>query len=158
MLSSGERATWYVDAKQTTLTGEGALAVGRAFYAEAVRVGATAIGGMTMGADPPSVAAAVTAALEGRALTAFSVRKDAKGHGTGGRLVGPLEPSDTVLLVEDVVTTGAAMIDALEVVQRFGCRVVGAAVLLARTDRPAAALADRGVTMRSLFTAADFGH
>jgi orotate phosphoribosyltransferase len=157
VLRSGERADWYIDAKQTTLTADGALACGRAFYKEVVRVGATAIGGMTMGADAPAVAAALVAALWSQPLTAFSVRKEAKDHGQGGRIVGPLQPSDKVLLVEDVTTTGGAFVEALTVVRDFGCDVVGALAVLVRGDRPVDALAAEGVELRSLYSAADFG-
>lgn len=156
-LRSGERSTWYLDARATTFWAEGALAVGRAFLVEAERVGATAVGGLTMGADPIAVATAVVSALEGRPLSAFSIRTSPKSHGMGGRLVGPLQPSDRVLLVEDTSTTGGAMVEALEAVREVGCEVVGAAVILVRGDRPAAALAEHGVTLRSLFTASDFG-
>lgn len=156
-LRSGGRSSWYVDGKQATFSAEGALAAGRALFAEAERMGATAVGGMTLGADPLAVAAAVISALEGRPLTAFSVRTEVKHHGAGGRIVGPLRPEDRALIVEDVTTTGGAMVGALDVVRAFGCEVVGAAVLLARSDRPAAALAARGVRLRSLYTAVDFG-
>src|SRR3989442_10087667 len=80
VLSSGEYSDWYIDAKQTTLTGDGALATGRAYFAEAERQGATAIGGPTMGADVPPIAAALVSALEGRPLTPLSVRQEAKDH------------------------------------------------------------------------------
>ena len=158
LLSSGERSSWYIDAKQTTLTGDGALAAGRAYGAEAQRLGATAIGGPTMGADAPAIAAAVAAAVAGWSLTAFSVRKEPKDHGVGGRIVGPLSPSDRVLLVEDVTTTGGQFVEALEVVRGFGCHVVGAIALVIRSDQPVKAMAERGVELRALFEAADFGH
>lgn len=158
VLSSGERSDWYIDAKQTTLCAEGALAAGRAYLAEAERLGATAIGGPTQGADGPAIAAAVVSALEGRPMTAFSVRKEAKDHGTGGRIVGPLRPSDHVLLVEDVTTTGEQFLDALGVVREFGCDVLGAAALVVRSSKPYEEFEKRGVTLRAFFQAADFGH
>ena len=158
VLSSGERSDWYIDAKQTILTGDGALAAGRVYFAEAERVGATAVGGPTMGADPPAIAAAVVSALEGRPLKAFSVRKQAKDHGVGGRIVGSLVPEDRVLLVEDVTTTGGQFVEALDVVRELGCDVVGAVALVIRSDQPVRAMAERGVALRALFDAADFGH
>ena len=158
VLSSGERSDWYIDAKQTILTGDGALAAGRVYFAEAERVGATAVGGPTMGADPPAIAAAVVSALEGRPLKAFSVRKQAKDHGVGARIVGSLVPEDRVLLVEDVTTTGGQFVEALDVVRELGCDVVGAVALVIRSDQPVRAMAERGVALRALFDAADFGH
>jgi orotate phosphoribosyltransferase len=155
-LRSGERSNWYVDGKKTTFSAGGALAVGHAFLAECERVGADAVGGLTIGADPIAIATAVVSALENRPVTPFSVRAVPKDHGVGGRVVGPLEQSHRVLLVEDVTTTGGALLEALDAVREVGCEVMGAVALLARGDRPAIALAAQGVTLRSLYTAEDF--
>ena len=91
---------WYLDGRRTTLDGEGAVLVGRAVL-EVLDPATEAVGGMTMGADPIAVATAVVAQLEGhRRSSAFSVRK-AKGHGIGGRLVGPVAKGDRATVVED---------------------------------------------------------
>ena len=88
-LRSGEVSDYYVDARRSFFSGEGAALVGEV-VASLVPDTATAVGGMTMGADPIAVATALIATQSGRPLNAFSVRKQTKDHGTGGRLVGPV--------------------------------------------------------------------
>jgi len=131
-LRSGATADWYVDARQTTFDGEGALLVGRA-VTEALLDEVTAVGGMTQGADPIAVAAAVVAALAGRELRAFSVRKQAKDHGAGGRLVGPLRPDDRICVVEDTTTTGSAIVETIDVLTDAGMDVVQVISLVDRS-------------------------
>ncbi|MDP9494895.1 MAG: orotate phosphoribosyltransferase, partial [Actinomycetota bacterium] len=106
-LRSGAVTSWYLDARQTTLSGTGAWLVGEAVL-KVVDPSALAIGGMTMGADPIAVATAMVAARNGRELSAFSIRKEAKDHGTGGRVVGPVPPGTRVAILEDTTTTGSA--------------------------------------------------
>ena len=111
-LRSGEVSNWYIDARQTTFSGSGARLVGAAVLAE-VPAEVVAVGGMTMGADPIAVATVVVGSEQGRDLVAFSVRKEAKDHGVGGRLVGPVSPGDRVLVLEDTTTTGSALVEAI---------------------------------------------
>ena len=106
-LRSGATSSWYLDARKSTFDGEGAAAVGEAVL-EALDPDAVAVGGMTMGADPIAVATALLATQRGRPMRAFSIRKQAKDHGTGGRLVGPVHPGDRVVILEDTTTTGGA--------------------------------------------------
>src|SRR5918995_3540018 len=121
-LSSGAVAQYYVDAKRAILqpAGFGALAELIASYAR--RWEATAVGGLTMGADAPACAA-----LAGGAdVTAFFVRKEAKAHGLQRRIEGPpLEPAERCLIVEDVVTSGASTVKAVEAVREAGLHVCG---------------------------------
>ena len=153
-LSSGLESDWYLDGRQTTYDGLGANVVGRCVL-EVMDPTADAIGGMTMGADPIAVAAAV---LAPRPIRAFSVRKEAKGHGTGGRLVGPIRNGDRAVVVEDTVTTGGSMGEAIEVLQDAGIEVVQALVLVDRSDGAAAdRLAARGVPLVSLLVPSDLG-
>lgn len=130
VLTSGARAQYLVDAKRAILRREGFMALGELVAAQAAAWGATAVGGMTMGADP--IACAALAA--GAEVKAFFVRKEAKAHGLARRLEGPLlvPGSDRCLLVEDVVTTGGSTIRALEAVRAEGLEVVG---VLAICDR-----------------------
>lgn len=132
-LRSGAVSDWYIDARQTTFDGEGARLLGLVVAAELDPV-VEAIGGLTMGADPIAVSTAVAAASNGRSLRAFSIRKGAKAHGTGGRLVGPVGPGDVVAIIDDTVTTGGALIEAIEVAESAGLRV---AEVLALVDRSA---------------------
>jgi orotate phosphoribosyltransferase len=153
-LSSGTESSWYLDGRQTTFDGSGARIVG-ACVLEVLDESADAIGGMTMGADPIAIA---TAVLSKRPLRAFSVRKEAKGHGVGGRLVGPIVAGDRAVVVEDTVTTGGSMAAAIEVLQEEGIEVVQAIVLVDRSEGAAAAmLGELGVPLVSLLTPQDLG-
>lgn len=128
-LTSGRTASYYVDAKRAILRPEGFLALGELVAAEAVARSATAVGGMTMGADP--VACAALAA--GAQLKAFFVRKDRKEHGLERWIEGPpLDPGERCLVVEDVVTTGGSTVRAVERVREQGHVVAGVVSVLDR--------------------------
>jgi orotate phosphoribosyltransferase len=128
-LTSGRKAQYYVDAKRAILRPDGFRALGELVAAEAEGVRATAVGGMTMGADP--VACAALAA--GADVKAFFVRKDRKSHGLQRSIEGPeLEPGERCLVVEDVVTTGGSTIAAIERLREEGFEVVGVAAVLDR--------------------------
>jgi orotate phosphoribosyltransferase len=128
-LTSGRTAQYYVDAKRAILLPEGFRALGELVAAEAERVGATAVGGMTMGADP--VACAALAA--GAPVKAFFVRKDRKQHGLQRWIEGPeLVPGERCLVVEDVVTTGGSTVRAIERVREEGLKVAGVVSVLDR--------------------------
>jgi orotate phosphoribosyltransferase len=141
-LRSGTIAAWYLDGRQTTLDGPGAVYVGRSVLG-VLDERAVAVGGMTMGADPIAVAAAVTAAGQDIPLRAFSVRKEAKAHGLGGRLVGPVVPGDVVSILEDTTSTGGALLEAVEVARQFGLEVVQAISLVDRSDGKVAHLMEQ---------------
>ena len=123
-LSSGQTAQYYVDAKRALLRPAGLRAAGKLIAAEAAERGATAVGGMTMGADP--LACAAIAAEGGGGLVAFFVRKERKEHGLQRWIEGPvLEPGTKCLVVEDVVTTGGSTILAIERIREEGLEVAG---------------------------------
>jgi orotate phosphoribosyltransferase len=123
-LSSGQTASYYVDAKRALLLPVCFRTLGVLVAAEAVERGASAVGGMTMGADP--IACAALAARDGTDLQAFFVRKDRKEHGLQRWLEGPvLEAGTRCLVVEDVVTTGGSTVKAIERVREEGFEVVG---------------------------------
>ena len=128
-LASGLVAEYYVDAKRATLRPRGFGAMGELVAAEAQRLAATAVGGLTMGADP--IACAALAA--GADVKAFFVRKEVKGHGLQRRIEGPpLEPGDRCLIVEDVVTSGGSTLQAIEAVREAGHEIVGVVAVLDR--------------------------
>jgi orotate phosphoribosyltransferase len=157
VLRSGARSHWYVDARATTFTGEGAVLVGDAVL-QVLLPEVTAVGGPTQGADPVAVATAVIAATRGRSLKAFSVRSRAKDHGLGGRLVGPVGPADRVAVVEDTTTTGGSLLEAVEALAAEGIEVVQAVVLVDRSGgEVAAACAGRGLPYTTLLLPADLG-
>lgn len=156
-LRSGEVSEWYVDARQTTFDGQGAILAGSAVLV-ALDPLVVACGGLTMGADPLAVAAAVLAASGGRDLRAFSIRKSGKDHGVGGRLVGPVRPGDVVALLDDTVTTGGALFEALAVARHEGLVVRQALALVDRSGGGVASrMADEGIPYAGLVTPADLG-
>jgi orotate phosphoribosyltransferase len=156
-LRSGARSNWYMDARTTTFDGAGALLVARAVL-EVLAPGVSAIGGPTQGADPIGVAVALVGSAEGRSLKAFSVRKEAKGHGTGGRVVGPVGPGDRAAVVEDTTTTGGSLLGAIDALGEEGIPVVQALTLVDRSGGLVAkAMAARGIPYLALVVPADLG-
>lgn len=156
-LRSGEQSQWYLDARQTCFAGDGAALVGRVVL-EALSDDVTTVGGMTMGADPMAVSTALVAAQQGRALRAFSVRKDSKQHGVGGRLVGPVSAGDVVAALDDTVTTGGALGEAIDVMQEAGLQVRQAIALVDRSGGAARRTCEsRGVPFRALALPSDLG-
>jgi orotate phosphoribosyltransferase len=129
VLTSGRTAQYYVDAKRAILRPAGFAALGELVAARAREWGATAVGGMTMGADPVACAA-LAGGFDGKA---FFVRKDAKAHGLQRRIEGPpLDAADRCLIVEDVVTTGGSTVAAIEAVREAGHEIVGVVSVLDR--------------------------
>jgi orotate phosphoribosyltransferase len=129
VLTSGATAQYYVDAKRAILRPDGFRALGELVAERARAWGATAVGGLTMGADAPACAA-----LAGGAdVKAFFVRKDVKQHGLQRRVEGPLlDPDDRCLIVEDVVTTGGSTLQAIGAVREAGHEIVGVVAVLDR--------------------------
>ena len=156
VLKSGRRSGWFIDAKQTACRPDGLLLVAEAVL-DVVPDEATAIGGLTMGADPVAFAAAAVGASQGRLLKAFSVHKEAKGHGAGGRVAGALEAGDRVVVTEDAVTRGTSLMEAVEVVRGVGATVVGVVAVVDRGGACAALLEREGIPFAALVTAPDLG-
>jgi orotate phosphoribosyltransferase len=129
VLTSGQVAPYYVDAKRAVLRPLGFAAMAELIAARATEWGATAVGGLTMGADAPACAA-----LAGGAdVKAFFVRKETKAHGLQRRVEGPpLDPDDRCLIVEDVVTTGGSTLQAIEAVRAAGHQIAGVVTILDR--------------------------
>jgi len=128
-LTSGASAQYYVDAKRAILRPAGFAALGELVAARASQWGATAVGGLTMGADP----VACSALAAGADVRAFFVRKEAKSHGLQRRIEGPpLAGGDRCLVVEDVVTTGGSTLEALGALREAGLQVVGVVSVLDR--------------------------
>jgi orotate phosphoribosyltransferase len=153
-LTSGRTASYYVDAKRAILRPAGFAALAELVAALAGELGATAVGGLTLGADAPACAA-----LAGGAdVKAFFVRKEAKAHGLQRRVEGPpLEPGERCLVVEDVVTTGGSTVQAIEALQAAGAQVVGVTAVLDRLAGGAEAIARAapGAPYRPLVTIDD---
>jgi orotate phosphoribosyltransferase len=155
-LKSGARSTWFVDAKQTACRPDGILLVADAAL-EIIPDDATAIGGLTVGADPVAYGVAAVAATRGRMLRSFTVRKEAKDHGIVGRLAGALEPGDRVVITEDAVTRGTSLFEAVDVVRAVGAEPVLITVIVDRGGTCAALAAAAGIAYEPLLTAEDLG-
>jgi orotate phosphoribosyltransferase len=156
VLKSGKRSGWFIDAKQTTCRPDGMLLVADALL-EVLPDDITAIGGLTMGADAVAFGTAAVAALRGRPLRSFSVRKEAKDHGGGGRIAGALEPGDRVALTEDAATRGLSMLEAAEVVRECGAEPLLLIPVVDRGGTCAGLAAEAGLAYHALVTAPDLG-
>ena len=157
VLKSGKATRWFCDAKQTTCRPDGMLLVADAALA-VLPDDVTAIGGLTMGADAVAFGVAAIGATRGRQLRAFSVRKEVKDHGGGGRVAGALEPGDRVVIVEDAVTRGVSMLEAADVIaDEVGAEAVLLMPVVDRGGTVAAMAAERGLALRALVTAPDLG-
>jgi orotate phosphoribosyltransferase len=155
-LSSGGRSDYYIDCRTTTLDARGAQLTGQVFLEEIRRRGwnPEAIGGLTMGADPIVVAAAVTSGT----LNGFLVRKAEKQHGTGQRIEGFRGEGARVVIVDDVCTTGSSTIQAIEAAREFGFEIIGVMCLVEREEahgRPDVEKAAAPAPFVSVFTAND---
>jgi orotate phosphoribosyltransferase len=162
MLSSGHTSPFYFDCRRTTTCAEAMPLIAAAFAAR-LPPGVEAVGGLTMGADPIAAAIAYRSAVTGRPLSWFSVRKVAKAHGTGQWIEGSVEPGARVAVVDDVVTTGASTVTAVERCRAFGLHVAAAIVLVDREEsggraRIAAALAAGGGSFAAIFTRSQLDH
>ena len=135
VLKSGLRSSWFIDSKQTVCSPEA----------------------MVLVADPVSFITAGIAASKGRMLRAFSVRKEVKDHGAGGRIAGALQPGDRVVITEDTVTRGTSLLEAAHAVQDFGAEVVLLTSLVDRGGSVAEMARREGLAFKAVFTAPDLG-
>jgi orotate phosphoribosyltransferase len=158
-LASGRTSHYYVDGRKVTLSGAGAALIGAGILERlADRPEVQAVDGLTVGADPIVGATLGLAGLMGRAgLRGFLVRKEAKAHGTGSRVEGPLEPGMMVAIVDDVATTGGSSFQAADAIEAMGCRVAVVIVVLDRLEGAAEAFAARGLPFEALLTIRDLG-
>jgi orotate phosphoribosyltransferase len=156
-LASGRESSLYIDARLTTMSPEGLALIGPLGLAAIEEEGwtADAVGGLTMGADPIAYAIAYASALAGRPVRAFTVRKEAKQHGTGKLVEGPFRAGDRVAIVEDVITTGGSALRAVEAVRAAGGEIAGVLALVDREEGGREALEGAGLRVRALARASD---
>ena len=154
-LASGRESDFYFDGKQTTLHAEGGLLVGKLFYQAIKDVeGVQAVGGITLGADPIATATSIAAFLDGKPMHAFIIRKEPKGHGTGQWLEGRknLPPGTSVVIVEDVVTTGGSSMKAVRRAEEEGLKVLGIVTLVDREEGGRENIEKEGYWLKAIFT------
>ncbi len=156
-LSSGKKASYYVDMRRLTLDHRAAPAIGRVMLDLIQDLGAVAVGGLTLGADP--IANAVLHASVGTAqpLDAFVVRKEPKDHGRGRQIEGADVAGRRVVVLEDTSTTGQSALKAVEVLRREGADVVAVAVIVDRKTGAQRAIEDVGLQWRAAFDLDDLG-
>lgn len=159
-LASGKTSDLYIDCRVTALDPVGARLVGQVGWA-AVRkriaqegLEIDAIGGMTMGADPISLAVGMTSAMENpdEMIQVFNIRKEPKGHGRGKQIEGNFKEGDHVVVVDDVITTGGSTIQAIDAIEKAGGIVKFALILVDREEGGRAAIEARGVPVLSLYS------
>jgi orotate phosphoribosyltransferase len=159
VLRSGRRSDFYFDGKQVTLDGRGLYLVSRLILERVHELpGVVAVGGMTLGADPICSGVAALSGMEDDApLQAFIVRKEVKDHGTGKPIEGPaLQEGQKVVLVEDTITTGGALLQAYDRVVDTGAVPVEAIVIVDREEGGREACAARGLPLHALFRRSEF--
>ncbi len=159
-LSSGGTSDYYIDCRLTTLDATGALLTGETVLEEIRSRGwqADAIGGLTLGADPIVVATSVISAQQGNPIQGFLVRKAEKTHGTGQRIEGFRQKPARVVIVDDVCTTGASTVQAIEAAREFGFDIVGVLCLVERQEAGGRVNVERAAAPApfvALFTAND---
>ncbi len=157
-LSSGRKSTYFLDGKATTLSAEGAVLVGEVIFDMIKDLDLDAIGGPTLGADPIATAVSIESFRQGKPIDAFIVRKnEAKDHGLRDRIAGPLKPNSRVVVVEDAVTTGGSIRQALDAVREAGHTIVKVITIVDRLEGGEANLKALGYELASVFTVRDLG-
>jgi orotate phosphoribosyltransferase len=159
VLASGQRSSYYIDCRLTTMSAQGQVLIG-ALGLDAVRRAGwepDAIGGLTMGADPVAYAVAAASAAAPPLIDAFSVRKEAKSHGTAQLIEGNFRSGARVVVVEDVITSGASALKAVEAVRAAGGTVLGVLAVVDRQQGGVAAIEAAGFVVVALTTTTALG-
>ncbi len=155
-LASGKTSTYYINSKKAIFNAEAAWLLGDVLWDLTKDLNIQAIGGLEVGAIPMAAAAALRYHEEGRRLEGFFVRKQAKGHGNQERVEGVVKAGDRVAIVEDVVTTGSSLMQAIEEVERLGAKVAAVICIVDRREGARERLAPR-YDFLPIFTVRDFG-
>ena len=156
-LASGKQSSLYIDARLTTMSPEGLSLIGP-LGLEAIRDAqwaADSVGGLTLGADPIAYAISYASAHTTSPIRAFTVRKEAKAHGTGKLIEGPFAAGDRVVIVEDVITTGSSAARAVEAVRAAGGTILGVLALVDRGEGGRESLEGLGLSVVSLVSASE---
>ena len=149
-LASGRQASYYLDCRKLTLNGEGANLVATGMLDRMAGDLPDAVGGMAIGADPITASIITVGFQQGFDIAGFIVRRQAKSHGTGQQIEGPIRAGQSAVIVEDVVTTGGSCLDAIKIAREFGLDVDRAIAIIDRNEGAAPRFADIGVQFQSL--------
>lgn len=156
-LSSGKISPYYLDGKAITQDPEGLYLIANLIFSKIESLNVDAIGGIEIGAIPIACAVSYLSYEKGKALRAFIVRKAKKEHGTQKQIEGLLKKSDHVVIVDDVVTTGASIFQAIRAVEKEGAKIVKVIVLVDRVEGAREELEAKGYKFEALFTRYDLG-
>jgi len=159
VLASGKRSSFYIDARRTTMSGEGLALVGPLALERFAARGwePRFVGGLTLGADPVAYAIAAAARAGGRTVDAFTVRKQPKAHGAARRIEGCFAAGAAVVVVEDVITTGGSAEEAIRAVESEGGRVLGVLAVVDREEGGRTALDSAGYALEVLVRVTELG-
>jgi orotate phosphoribosyltransferase len=156
-LASGKKAKFYLDCREITLDSQGALMVGEGMLEHLLGDMPALVGGMAIGADPITAAILTLAGIKHIQLRGVMVRKEAKQHGTGKFVEGPFREGESLVIVEDVVTTGGSSLQAIERCEAVGLQVKRVLAIIDRLEGGREAFAAKGYELTTLFTVKDFG-
>ena len=156
-LASGKKASYYLDCRKLTLDSEGANVIAQGILETMGDNLPDAVGGMAIGADPITAAVITCGWQAGKPLKGFIVRKEAKAHGTGQQVEGPVESGQTAVMMEDVVTTGGSSLKAIEHARAFGLKVDRIIAIVDRGEKSAEIFDAVGVKFTSLLHVDDLG-
>ncbi|MFK7736432.1 MAG: orotate phosphoribosyltransferase [Pirellulaceae bacterium] len=156
-LASGKKASFYLDCRKLTLHPLGANQIGAGMLHLLGADMPDAVGGMAIGADPISAATITLAGQQDKNLMAFIVRKEAKQHGTGRQVEGPVQPGMKAVIVEDVVTSGGSALKAVDAVREFGLEVDRILAVVDRLEGGREAVEAAGLKLETLVTVRDLG-
>lgn len=153
-LASGKMSNFYFNCKTTTLDPEGMYLVGNLCFERLEKVweGIDAVGGLTLGADPIAFAISYASYIKGRPVKAFVVRKESKGHGTMQWIEGNVKRGDRVVIIEDVITSGASTMKAIDRAQKEGLEVKGVMVLIDRQEGGREVIESKGFPVEVILT------
>ena len=159
VLASGARSSYYIDCRLTTMSAEGQRVIGSLGRAALTAAGwaPRAVGGLTMGADPVAYAIARASADAPPAIDAFSVRKEAKSHGTGKLIEGNFTAGDAVVVVEDVITSGGSALHAIRAIEAAAGKVLGVLAVVDREEGGRGAIEKAGYPVTALTSASSLG-
>jgi orotate phosphoribosyltransferase len=156
-LASGKQASFYLDCRKLTLHPQGANQIAAGMLELLANRMPNAIGGMAIGADPISAATITVAGQRGLELMGFIVRKEAKQHGTGRQVEGPVQPGMSAVIVEDVVTSGGSALKAVDAARDFGLQVDTILAVVDRLEGGREAIEAAGLKLHTLLTVRDLG-
>ena len=151
-LASGKMSSYYVNCKTTTYDPEGINLVGKLVCDAASGYSPDGVGGLTLGADPMAIAAAAESYRRGKPFKAFVVRKKVKKHGTSLPVEGNMKPGEKVVILEDVITTGASALTAMQAARDFGLKLLAVVALVDRQEGGRERIEKEGVSVESIFT------